>query len=177
MTGPGELAPAAFEDWYGPVHSRVVAAVRVSIGRSDVAEEAADEALLRTYERWDRVSAMACPEAWTIRVALNVARRRLRRAAFEERLLRRQRHEAESPLEATDPDLWAAVTRLPERQRMVVALRYLADLREREVAEVLRITRSTVSTTLRDAHARLAQEMNVDVRSLDDEENDHVRPA
>ena len=37
----------------------------------------------------------------------------------------------------TDPELWAAVRALPAKQRTAVVLRYVNDLRYREIAEVL----------------------------------------
>lgn len=51
-------------------------------------------------------------------------------------------------------ELWGLVAQLPQRQREVAVLRYVADLREEEIAEVLSVTRSTVSTTLRAALRR-----------------------
>lgn len=51
--------------------------------------------------------------------------------------------------------LVAALGRLPERQRRVVVLRYLADLPEAEVAATLGITPGTVKSTLHRATARL----------------------
>ena len=47
------------------------------------------------------------------------------------------------------------VRRLPRRQREIVVLRYLLDLREREIAEVLGIRRGTVSRSLAAAHETL----------------------
>jgi len=52
-------------------------------------------------------------------------------------------------------EVWDLVAALPERQRQVVVLRHVADLKEAQIASVLNISRSTVSTTLRDAHQRL----------------------
>jgi RNA polymerase sigma factor (sigma-70 family) len=44
---------------------------------------------------------------------------------------------------------------LPERQRLVVFLRYFADLEYREIATALGIETGTVSATLHAAHANL----------------------
>ena len=52
-------------------------------------------------------------------------------------------------------EVWDLVAALPERQRQVVVLRHVADLKEAQYASVLNISRSTVSTTFRDAHQRL----------------------
>jgi len=57
------------------------------------------------------------------------------------------------------PEIWVAVRQLPDRARTAVALRYVADLTEREIAEVMGISRGTVASTLFDARARLAKEL------------------
>jgi len=44
---------------------------------------------------------------------------------------------------------------LPERQRLVLFLRYYADLDYAEIARALGIRRGTVSATLNQAHASL----------------------
>jgi predicted RNA polymerase sigma factor len=33
----------------------------------EIASDAADEAIVRAFERWERVSVMASPEGWTFR--------------------------------------------------------------------------------------------------------------
>ncbi|HEX5096292.1 MAG TPA: sigma factor-like helix-turn-helix DNA-binding protein, partial [Acidimicrobiia bacterium] len=58
---------------------------------------------------------------------------------------------------ATDPELWAAVRTLPPRQCQAIALRFVADLPEAEIASVMGVARGTVASTLADARARLAQ--------------------
>jgi RNA polymerase sigma-70 factor (ECF subfamily) len=50
------------------------------------------------------------------------------------------------------PELWAAVRALPERQRAAVVLRYVADLPEKDIGLVLGVARGTVAASL--AHAR-----------------------
>lgn len=55
-----------------------------------------------------------------------------------------------------DPQLWAAVRALPERQRQVLVLRYVGDLPEAEIATTLGIARGTVASTLSDARRGLA---------------------
>jgi DNA-directed RNA polymerase specialized sigma24 family protein len=72
---------------------------------------------------------------------------------LERALLRRAVPRPNVPAPAGE--VWDLVAALPERQRQVVVLRHVADLKEPEIASVLNISRSTVSTTLRDAHRRL----------------------
>ena len=51
--------------------------------------------------------------------------------------------------------LTAAVQTLPPRRRLVVFLRYFADLEYRQIAHALEIETGTVSATLHAAHANL----------------------
>ena len=52
-------------------------------------------------------------------------------------------------------ELVASLAALPERQRLVVFLRYFADLKYQEIAEALEIEEGTVAATLHAAHASL----------------------
>ncbi len=145
-----------FEAWYGDVYPRLRTALMLSLGDDDVADESTDEAFARAFEKWDRVSAMDSPTGWLYRVGFNVARRRLRRRSLERRLLRR---EPIGHVEAPAGEMWAVVADLPERQRVAVVLRHVGQLREIEIAEVMGITRGTVSATLRAAYRSLRVEL------------------
>lgn len=57
------------------------------------------------------------------------------------------------------PELWAAVRALPGRQRRAVGLRYLADLTEPRIAEVMDIAPGTVAATLHAARKTLAERL------------------
>jgi RNA polymerase sigma factor (sigma-70 family) len=151
------LGPSDFGAWYREEHPRVLAALTVASGRADVAREATDEAFVRAYERWERVRRMASPGGWLYRVALNDLRRRCRRQAIERELLRRRRpgDEAAPAPAALEPHVWEAVRALPLRQRTAVALRYVLDLPEAEVARLMGVTRGAVSATLTTARRRL----------------------
>lgn len=142
-----------FEAWYTREHARLVATLVLVTGDIDLATDGVDEAFARALERWDRVGAMASPTGWAFTAALHHARRSARRRTMERRLLLRGPKPAAVPAPAGET--WQLVSGLSPRQREVVVLRHVADLREAEIAEVLGISRSTVSSTLADAHARL----------------------
>lgn len=149
--------PHGFEAWYRAEHPRLLASLILLTGNLDVARDATDEALARALAHWDRVGAMESPGGWTYRVALNVVRRRQRRAALEQRLLLRR-----LPVPTFVPpdeaaELWEMVRALPERQRTAVVLRYLADLPEHEIADLMGVARGTVAATLSAARTRLAR--------------------
>ena len=84
-----DIDSAGFETWYRAEHPRVLAALSVVARDPDLAQEVAAEAFARALQRWERVGEMDSPGGWTYRVALNVLRRRARRAALERRLLSR----------------------------------------------------------------------------------------
>jgi DNA-directed RNA polymerase specialized sigma24 family protein len=54
-----------------------------------------------------------------------------------------------------DLDLWRLVQALPNRQRQVVILRYIGDLTEASIADVLGISAGSVSASLTKARATL----------------------
>jgi RNA polymerase sigma-70 factor (sigma-E family) len=125
------------------------------------AEELAQDALVRTYRAWSRVRRHDRPGAYARKVLVNRHRSLLRRARVEARNLAGRRGE-----EAVQPDLgleglvlWAAVRRLPARQRAVLVLRYHEDLPEAEVARLLRLPLGTVKSLAHRGLARLRAEL------------------
>jgi RNA polymerase sigma factor (sigma-70 family) len=143
-----------FAQWYAGQHARLFASLLVLSGDRELAAEATDEALSRALQHWDRVYKMGSPEAWTYQVAVNVVRRVARRRTLERRLLRRL---APGQVAAAPTgEVWDVVRGLPERQRMAVVLRYVADLAEDDIATAMGVTRGTVASTLAAARRSLA---------------------
>ena len=108
---------------------------------------------------------MSNPDGWTYTVALNLLRRRGARRSRERQLVAVAAAASPAP-SATEDRATARFTELvaplPERMREVVVLRHVADLTEPMIAEVLGISRGTVSSTLRDAHRRLAAQLTAE---------------
>lgn len=148
-----------FEVWYRRSFRRLAASLAIVAGDLDGGREAAAEACCRALERWDRIGLMESPEAWAYRVGVNVLRRRQRRAALELRLLRRGLSQT-SQRPAMDPEVWDAVRALPPRQRQAIALRYLLDLTQAEVAESMGVAPGTAAATLVSARRRLAERLD-----------------
>ena len=61
------------ERFCAQVSPRLVGSLTLYCGDRLLAEEIAQEALVRAFERWGRVGAMASPEAWAYRTAFNLA--------------------------------------------------------------------------------------------------------
>lgn len=150
-------ANGSFDGWYRAEHPRMLGLLTVVAGDADAARDVTAEAFTRALERWDRVGGMASPSAWTYRVGVNLLRRRLRRTALERRLLPDPPPAVRPP--ALESELWDAVRALPVRQRTAVALRYVCDLPQEEIAAIMHVAVGTVSATLTAARRRLAAEL------------------
>jgi RNA polymerase sigma factor (sigma-70 family) len=155
-----QTKPQGFEAFFRGSFARV-SRVAGRIAGPEGGEDAAVEALARAYARWGRVSRMDDAEAWVIRVATNLALDQVRKkVAYAEppRAI-----EVESTV-VSEQVLREAVLRLPRRQREAVTLRYLADLPEAEVAEVLGVSPGSVKTHLHRALASMRVSLSTDER-------------
>lgn len=94
-------------------------------------------------------------KAWLVRTALNrchdVARFRFRRPVLSLDGL----PEIARPLESGELELWDAVARLPEEQRMTVHLFYAEGYHTEEIAAMMDCPAATVRTRLRRARTKL----------------------
>jgi RNA polymerase sigma factor (sigma-70 family) len=132
-----------FEEFFDATWARAVRMVsRMGLNRQD-AEDVVLDAMAVVYDRWGRVRALPYRESWMLKVAANRARRQLKRA-------NRRGHSVPGvPLAleeeiATKISVRDGISRLPRRQQEVIALRYLADMPEDQVAEVLGLNPGTV---------------------------------
>lgn len=167
-----ELAPAdpGFDAFFRAEYRRVVGLTFVLCGRRSVAEELAQDAFVAAFRHWDRVGGYDDPAAWVRRVAVNLATSWLRRRTREIRALTRlasRREEEPGGRAVDDDDFWRAVRALPRRQAQCVALRYLDDQSNDEIAAVLGIAVTTVRVHLHAARAALAVSLG---ETLDEEE-------
>jgi RNA polymerase sigma factor (sigma-70 family) len=165
--GAPPSAYGSFESWYRGVHPRLLATLTVMSGDVEAARDATAEAFTRALERWPRVRNMDAPEAWVHRVGVNVLRRWHRRRVVEERLLRRHGPDPAPPSQLS-PDVWDALAALPSRQREAIALRYLLDMTQADVADAMGVAPGTAAATLHAARRNLADRLGLD--DIDDVE-------
>jgi RNA polymerase sigma factor (sigma-70 family) len=118
-------------------------------GDYETARDVLQEAFARALKSRSTVRSDGALEAWVWRIAIRTALE-LRgefpasnlNGAIDPKLIEPDR----------DPELAEALRRLPPRRRLIVFLRYFADLSYDQIADVCGISKGTVAATL--AHAR-----------------------
>ena len=143
-----------FEAFFSDRYDEVRRALTVAFGDARLAEECAQEAFVRAFVRWRRIRRMESPAGWVYVVATNVARRRRPWPADAD---------AASFVDGADPadavvdraSIACGIAQLPDRQRIAIVLRYLADLPIADVATAMGCAPGTVKSTVHTALARL----------------------
>ena len=133
------------------------------------AEDAVQDAFVKAYYALSRFHPGAPFRPWILRIVANEARNRGRSSRRRDGLTMRlaatdTAHAAPSTevaaLDRADAEaLVAALDRLGERDRLVVAYRYLFELSEAETAEALGVRPGTVKSRLSRALVRLRAEL------------------
>ncbi len=151
---------------------------RLVCGRGDDAEDAMQEALLKTFRHAARIREPAAFRTWLYRTVKNaclISRRRRvgqpSRVLSLDELGAPDRHAPQEPAaEDRRPDqelenrrlgeeLSTALAKLPEIYRLVVVLRDVEGLSTREVAEVTGVSEANVKTRLHRARLLLRNEL------------------
>ena len=152
-----------FAEFYRAAKDECLFAVLVSVGDRDTAQELVAEAFARARASWPTVSAHPAPAAWVVRTALNAGvsrwRRRRREVPVPDLAIVADRPATDAAGGGVDPRIMAALSRLPGRQRQVVALRLFLDLDTERTARVLGIAPGTVQAHLGRAMASLRSEL------------------
>ena len=164
-------ATADFDDLFRAVWPRAVVTARRIVGPGGDPEALAAEALTRAFDRWPTVGRHPAPDAWVLRVTINLALDKVRRQPLPEGAVIDLRDDAPMRglvVDSTDDAtavrlaLGAAQRELPEKQRFAVALRYLAGCQEDQIAASLGISPGTVKTHLRRGLDKLRTQLGAD---------------
>lgn len=131
----------SFETFCESQWPRLVSALDFYCGDLALAEECAQDAMLRTYLRWSRVQAMACPAAFTHRIGINLANSYWRRKRAEQRAYERYGGVAEIHEDTGDAvAVRQALASLNPRHRAAIILRYWVGMSAVEGAHALDVT-------------------------------------
>jgi DNA-directed RNA polymerase specialized sigma24 family protein len=150
---PDETVVDSFTEWFREAEPRLRHALSASLG-VDLGKEATAEAVAYAWEHWERIAKMDNPTGYVYGTGRNKGRRMSsRRPSFLQVSAER--------LPWVEPGLPVALSRLPERQRVVVALLYGYQWTMSEVAELLGISKTTVQSHAQRGLGRLRRSLGV----------------
>ena len=134
----GAVETVGFEEFFAAEHARLYSALCAVTGNRQEAEEIMQEAFLKLWERWERVSGLDDPVGYLYRTAMNVFRQRLRRAKVAMRkAVRSAEHEDAYEEIDTREVVIQGLRALQPRQRAAVVLTSLRGFSSEEAAEML----------------------------------------
>ena len=149
-------AVRSFEEFFDAERVRLFGALAVMSGNRAEAEEVMQDAFLKIWERWDRVSAMDSPEGFLYRTAFNTYRTRMRRAAVA---VRKAVHllpqdDALGTVDSRD-EAMRLLRALTVREREAIVLTAYLGYSTEEAGKLLGIKASTVRVLTTRARATL----------------------
>lgn len=144
------------------LYPRVFGALALFLADDGLAEDLAQETMLRVWRERSRIPEIDHPDRWALRVAFNLAKSRWRRLGVE----RRSHLHGDTRVPVSDPaDAMAvrvAVGELPPRQRAAIVLRYFNDLSVADAATVLGCAEGTVKALTSQAIVKLRKTLAFD---------------
>ena len=159
---------AAYEELVRRYQDVAVRTAYLLTGGAAEAEDAAQEGFVKAHRALARFRRGSPFRPWLLQIVANEARNRRRSAGRRAALALRAQHEGVSGDAAPYPEaealaaderarLLAALDRLPDDGRLVLACRYLLDLSEGETAVTLGLRRGTVKSRTARALERLRE--------------------
>jgi RNA polymerase sigma-70 factor (ECF subfamily) len=135
------------------LHGEEIQAVAYSVARDHyAAEDITAETIITAWQRIGSLRDPARLRTWMLRIATRQALQYLRRARRTQRGSLGENDQAADGFEADVVDRLAieeAISQLPPRMRVVIALHYVADLSIDTISEVTGRSRNTVKSELR----------------------------
>ena len=150
-----ETAPLDFHAFYAGSRDRIGRALALTLHDADLAADSVDEAMVRAYQRWNRISTLDNPSGWVYRVGLNYGRSRVRRS-----LRRPPAGPDRQEFSVADPAIARALDELSLDHRAVVVCRLLLGWSESDTASALRIRPGTAKSRLHRALAHLESKLH-----------------
>ena len=144
------------EEVYRRRHRAFGSAIGCLIGDRDAAVDVVQEAFARALARREQFRGDGPLEAWIWRIAIRAA---LEQAGGPTNLPFEEVADAGFADPQRDPELAAAVRKLPPRRRLIVFLRYIGDLSYSDIGHVCGVSEGTVAATLTQARGVLAEEL------------------
>ena len=150
-----------YEEFFRAEFVRLFRTLILVTGDRSEAEDVAQEAMVRVYERWDRVGRADSPVAYLYRTAFNLNRKRLRHLGVRRRRAHAPAPEPPGPAELAEDrtDVLRALRSLPVGEREAVVLVEWLDLDAEEAGRWLGLAPSSVRGRLHRARKALRDEL------------------
>lgn len=156
-------ATRSFEAFYEAESRLLFRRLWLVTGNRAEAEELMQDAFLKVWERWDRVGAMEDPVGYLYRTAMNLFRKRYRRALLAIRRSVGLEPWRDDFAAADDRDTVRRVlSTLPARQRAALVLTELLGFSPQEAGEALGIKASSVRSLSHQGRASFRRVMEVE---------------
>jgi RNA polymerase sigma-70 factor (sigma-E family) len=130
------------------------------LGDRDAAQDVVQDAFLGLYERWDKLASADAAPAYLRASVLNGCRTLLKhRSRSALQTAEESLDSAEATLMQTEQQraMFAAIRRLPARQRETLVLRYYLDMSEDQAARAMGVSRGTVKAATSRAIAAIGR--------------------
>jgi RNA polymerase sigma-70 factor (ECF subfamily) len=147
----------AFDEFYQGTRARLLAYLYTAGGDLAEAQDAAQEAYTRAWQRWATLRDSPDPEAWVRTVGWRVLSHRWR--SLRSRRSAYQRHGPPAPAPAPSEDtvaLVAALRQLPAPQRQAIVLHHLLDVPIAQIATETGVAAGTLKARLARGRTALA---------------------
>ena len=153
----GSDVEAHFTPFFEAEYERLLQALYLMCGNKADAEDMAQEAMARAFERWDRVQAAETPIGYVYQIAFNLHRSLLRRA----RRALAGRSQATSMVQTdvgqTHLEVLEALSALPRSQREALLLMEWLGFSAADAGQILAIEGSSVRGRVHRARAALRE--------------------
>lgn len=184
--------PGAFDRFVEYFRSRIFSYSWLMCGQREDAEEVAQEALLRVFEKFSELRDPERVRPWVFRIAKNACLTKRRRSLFapasgqevslDSLMPARDGRDGSIRLEIADwsrlpedqvlrdemhQELRNAIRDLPELYRPVILLRDMEELSTEETAQILDVTEDVVKTRLHRARLMLRRQLDARLRVLE----------
>jgi RNA polymerase sigma-70 factor (ECF subfamily) len=140
---------------YQDSYHRYLRVAEAIVGDVELATDVVQDAFARAIRGRSSYRGSGSVEGWVWRTVVNAARNARRDKPPSDLPLDAVSLNGSRDADASPSDIRALIASLPERQRLVLFLRYYADLDYRGIADALEIQEGTVGATLNQAHAAL----------------------
>ncbi len=149
----------SFEAAVRPLYAPLTRRLTVVLGDAHDAEDVAQDAYLRAFRSWARFDGHDV-RAWLYTIALRLAFNHLRRRRRWLGIVGRA--EPAPWTDRSDPDLWAAISRLDRRARAALLLSVLDGYTHREIAAMLAVPEGTVASWISRGRLAIRAELGED---------------